>query len=397
VTRTLHVTSGNLFGGVETLLISLARVDALREPRRLEFALCFEGRLAAELRAHGAVVHMLGPVRASRPLSVWRARRRLRGLLAAREVDAVVCHAPWAQALLARPALDAGVPEVYFAHAPAAGRHWLERMARRARPAAAVANSAFTASTLDVLYPGVSRECVYPPVWPPPADAGARRDAMRADLGASERTVVVLQVSRMEEWKGQRRLLAALASLGADADWQYWLSGGAQTAAEQHYERELRALAERLAIGSRVRFLGQRSDVPALLAAADVFCQPNAAPEPFGIALVEALYAALPAVTTAFGGAAEIVTPECGVLVAPGDDAALAAALRDMVMDAGARTRLGSAGPARAMAISDPVTQASRLEAAVAIAAERAAATGIRPTSARRGAPAVAGAGERLL
>ena len=48
-----------------------------------------------------------------------------------------------------------------------------------------------------------------------------------------------------------------------------------------------------------------------LLAAADVFCQPNSGPEPFGIVFVEALYAGLPVIATAIGGAQEIVDAAC--------------------------------------------------------------------------------------
>ena len=68
---------------------------------------------------------------------------------------------------------------------------------------------------------------------------------------------------------------------------------------------------------SRVTFLGERRDVAALLAAADIHCQPNTAPEPFGLAFVEALHAGVPVVTTDAGGAREIVTPACGILVEP--------------------------------------------------------------------------------
>ena len=51
--RVLHVHSGNLYGGVETFLTTLAR-DAAAAPRMTSsFALCFEGRLSNELRAHG--------------------------------------------------------------------------------------------------------------------------------------------------------------------------------------------------------------------------------------------------------------------------------------------------------------------------------------------------------
>ena len=64
------------------------------------------------------------------------------------------------------------------------------------------------------------------------------------------------------------------------------------------------------------------------MAAADVFCQPNTGPEPFGIVLVEALHAGLPVVTSGFGGAAEIVEQTCGFLTTPGDTVAVATALR---------------------------------------------------------------------
>ena len=75
----------------------------------------------------------------------------------------------------------------------------------------------------------------------------------------------------------------------------------------------------------RVRFLGQRSDIPDVLGAADIHCQPNVDPEPFGVAFVEALHAGLPVVTTAIGAAPEVVDATCGVLV-PKDAGALAGA-----------------------------------------------------------------------
>jgi glycosyltransferase involved in cell wall biosynthesis len=103
-----------------------------------------------------------------------------------------------------------------------------------------------------------------------------------------------------------------------------------------------------------VRFLGQRSDAPELLAAADVHCQPNTGPEPFGVAFVEALYAGLPVVSTALGGALEIVDESCGVLVPPGEVGELRAALRGLIADPAERSRLGRGGPARARALCEP-------------------------------------------
>jgi glycosyltransferase involved in cell wall biosynthesis len=97
------------------------------------------------------------------------------------------------------------------------------------------------------------------------------------------------------------------------------------------------------------------------LAAADLHCQPNTGPEPFGLAFAEALHAGRPVVTCAHGGALEIVDDTCGVLVPPGDAAALAAALRGLIDDPGRRMRLGAAGPARAGALCDPGAAAARL------------------------------------
>ena len=70
-------------------------------------------------------------------------------------------------------------------------------------------------------------------------------------------------------------------------------------------------------MGERVAFLGARDDVPDLLAQADIFCQPNQSPEPFGIVFIEALQSGIPVVSSRLGGAAEIVDDTCGILIPP--------------------------------------------------------------------------------
>jgi len=144
-------------------------------------------------------------------------------------------------------------------------------------------------------------------------------------------------------------------------EWVCWMIGGPQRRDEATYAKSLVQLADRLQIGGRVRFTGERSDVPRLLASADLLCQANISPEPFGIALVEALGAGLPVVTSAFGGAIEIVDESCGRLVPPGDPAALAAALDPLIADPALRDRLAHAAPARARLLCDPSTGMRRL------------------------------------
>jgi glycosyltransferase involved in cell wall biosynthesis len=103
-----------------------------------------------------------------------------------------------------------------------------------------------------------------------------------------------------------------------------------------------------------VKFVGQREDVPQLLAAADLFCQPNLTPEPFGIVFIEALYAGLPVVSARHGGAEEIVDEHSGRLVTPNDPAELRESLRTLITDAALRAQLSRGAPLRGAEISDP-------------------------------------------
>jgi glycosyltransferase involved in cell wall biosynthesis len=363
VTRVLHVSSGNLYGGVEVLLSTLARTAALAPALEQHFALAFAGRIERELRELGAPVHLVPEARASRPLGVLATRRALRRVLERVQPDAVICHATWAHAMYAAAVRGARVPLVHFMHGPSAGRHWLDRWAARTPPDLALANSKFTGTTLANIFPGVPVEVFYCPVPEPPLSSAASRARTRAAVGAQGGRVVIVQVSRMEPIKGHGVHLDALARLDRSLDWECWMVGGAQREDEQRYIGGLREQAERLGVAGRVRFLGQRSDVRELLAAADIFCQPNVGPEGFGLVFVEALWAGLPVVTSELGGAPEVVDASCGVLLPAGEAGRYAEALDRLVRHPEERRRLGAAGPARAAALCEPRQQLNRLDA----------------------------------
>lgn len=360
--RVLHVHSGNLYGGMETFLVNLARCRHLCPSMGMSVALCFEGRLSRELSTTGVAVYFLGQVRVRRPTSVWQARRALAKLLGQTSVDVVICHEAWSQAIFGSVVRSAGLPLVFWLHAVGDGRHWLDRWARTTRPQLMVCNSKFTASIVDRLHPGVPIEWVHCPVVDPKLDWGeVSRDRVRVALESSPSDVVIIQVSRMEAWKGHEVCLEALTMLRDLSGWTCWQVGGAQRRQEKRYLEKLRAFATRHSIESRVQFLGERADVPQLLAAADVYCQPNTAPEPFGISFVEALSAGLPVVTTAMGGALEIVDETCALLVRPRDAPALAAALRRLLEDKALRIRLGRQARVRRRQLCDPTTQVRRI------------------------------------
>lgn len=367
--RILHVHAGNLYGGVETLLVAMARFRELCPGLESHFALCFEGRLSGELRAAGVPVHVLDRVRISRPWTTWRARRRLRQLLRREHFDVSVFHMTWPVAIFARTARAENQKLIFWAHSFHSGRNWLERLARRTTPDLAIATSRFVGRSVANLYPHTPAEVVYAPVpFVEAPEAAQWRSETRRQQGVAEDCTVIIQVSRFEWWKGHLLHLEALARLKTARPWTCWIVGGPQTAEDRRQYDKVRDAAERLGVAPRVQFLGQRSDVPRLLAGADIFCQPNQGPEPFGIAFVEALWAGLPVVSTAMGGALEIVDDSCGLLVEPENPEALAAALDGLIGSSDLRARLGQGGPARARALCDPAAQMHALETAVRMA-----------------------------
>jgi glycosyltransferase involved in cell wall biosynthesis len=360
--RVLHVTGGNLYGGVESFLATLARESAAVPEMSSEFAVCFEGRCSEELTALGHRPHVLGRVRLSRPHTLLRAHRTLSALLRDRSFDVIVCHQPWPYVVFGLAARRSGASVVLWVHMAGEGRHWLERLARLRRPDLAICNSRFTAALTSGWLDGAPVEHVYCPVSVPGASTSeAKRESLRRSLQTASRDVVIIQVSRLEAWKGQHVLLKALSVLHDVPGWTCWIVGGAQRSSEAAYRRQLEAIARDGGIADRVRFLGERNDVPVLLNAADVFCQPNTSPEPFGLSLVEAMHAGLPVVTSGIGGACEIVDASCGVLTPPGDPMTLAAALKGLVVDRDLSARLGAAARRRPAAICEPSRQMRRI------------------------------------
>jgi glycosyltransferase involved in cell wall biosynthesis len=227
-----------------------------------------------------------------------------------------------------------------------------------------IANSQVTAKTTAELFPNALVEVIYCPVELQPQEAipASSRSEIRRELQTPDEAVVILMCCRLEAYKGHSLLLSSLARLQDDRRWVAWIAGGVQRPSDQSYLDSLIESAKSAGIADRVRFLGQRSDVPKLLAASDIHCQPNIDAEPFGIAFVEAMNASLPVVTTRLGGAIEVVGDECGVLVPPGDPQALAETLTRLIDDPSWRRSLGSAGPARAHQLCDPERILGRLE-----------------------------------
>ncbi|HTC87442.1 MAG TPA: glycosyltransferase [Bryobacteraceae bacterium] len=360
--RVMHVVPGKLFGGVETHLVTLARFRNLCPDMEPHYGVCYEARLSTELRSAGVPVHVLGGARFTRPWTVWQVRKRLREVAIEQQIEVVICHMPWTQAVFGPAAKAAGCGSVIFLQNPVEADTWLEKWARKAVPDLVLGVSQDSARSSVKLYPNAPSEAIYSPM--PEFQSHSRaevRAEVRRHLDTPEEATVFLQASRMDVWKGHRILLDALGRLRDQAGWILWMAGGPQTPAEERYFAELKAQTERLGIAGRVRFLGQRSDVPRLMAAADVFSQANTGSEGFSWAFMEASAASLPIVTSAIGGAPEIIDESNGRLVPPNDPEALAAVLPLFIGHPERCRTMGAAGCRRVHQMCDRARQLRKL------------------------------------
>ena len=106
---------------------------------------------------------------------------------------------------------------------------------------------------------------------------------------------------------------------------------------------ELECQAESLGIGRQVVFLGDRRDIPAVLASLDISVLPSAS-ESLSNVIMESMAAGLPVVANNVGGNPELITERSGILVSPNDQDALVAAIERLLRDANERAELGRNG-----------------------------------------------------
>ena len=173
-------------------------------------------------------------------------------------------------------------------------------------------------------------------------DEGARQ-AVRAELGLEAAAVLVGLVGRWDPLKGHATFLEAVAMLGSSRPGvAFVLAGPGVDGANEELAGQVAALG----LGPSLCLLGERRDVPRLMAALDVACLASLG-EGFPNVVGEAMACGVPAVVTDVGDAARLVG-ETGIVVAPANAAALAAGLRRaLALPVEERRRLGAAARER--------------------------------------------------
>jgi glycosyltransferase involved in cell wall biosynthesis len=175
-------------------------------------------------------------------------------------------------------------------------------------------------------------------------EAEASRIPTRTALGLFPETTVITTVCRLYKPRDFETLLAAFAGL-----LQVYPNVHLLIVGDGPDQPSIESLRAQFGLGGRITLTGQRRDVPALLAATDIYALTTWGWEGLPFTILEAMAAARPVVATRAGGIPEaVVEGETGLLVPRRDPMALTSVLGQLVSDPARRTRMGIAGRRRA-------------------------------------------------
>jgi glycosyltransferase involved in cell wall biosynthesis len=319
---------------------------------------CAEGRLLDGVRAEGFRVIGIPFERRLTPLAHIRAFRDLVQLFRTERPDLVHAHMPISGFLARVAARFVGVPRVaYTCHGFLFNQQgsWLrrtagfvmERIGGRLTDVfmTVSASEAADAERLRIFHGariiGNGRD---PAVFHPDP---ASRALIRAAFGTPPDRVVVVAVSRLVRVKGYPELAAAMREV---PDAELWVVG---ERLESDRGDDMEQLLAGAGLGERLRMLGYRDDVAAILAAADIFALPSYF-EGLPMSIIEAMLTGLPVVASDIDGPREQVVPGVtGILVPPRQVAPLADALAHLAADPALRAAMGAAGRERAVELYD--------------------------------------------
>ena len=346
----IHLTSSTFFGGPERQMLGLA--ESLPDSVRTAFVSFAEGgRCEAfldEVRARGFDAI---PLKHDFP-RVFATLRELTETLRQRECDLVLCHGYKANILGRIAARRVGIPAVAVSRGwtgenrKVHAYEWLDRRHLRFMDRVVCVSEGQAEKVRRWCGVPENRRCVIRNsarleafATPDPASRGKLLGVFPSDSAVSQ---VVLAAGRLSPEKGFTVLVeAAAALLKANP------TAGVVLFGEGVLRPELEARIAALGLAGRFVLPGFRSDLDSLIPAADVVVLPSFTEGLPNVAL-EASAAGVPVVATIVGGTPEVVADGVtGFLVPPGQPAALAERISELLGDSALRTRMGDAGRLR--------------------------------------------------
>lgn len=332
--RIVHVEAGmHLYGGAKQVAYLL---DGLAARGHENHLVCPPGAaIAGAAREAGAQVHAIGP-RSDLDVGFrWRLARLLRAL----RPDILHLHsrrgADWWGARAGRAT---GVPVVLSRRVDNPEPRWLARL-RYVPVDRVIAISEGIARVLESLGLDsgrlrVVRSAVDAAPWQQPES----RQALCARFGLDPARPVAGVIAQLIPRKGHAVLIAAMERLGPDCPLQVLCLG------KGPLRPELERMVEQRGLSGRIVFGGFVDDLPRWMGALDLVIHP-ALMEGLGVALLQAAAAGVPVIGARAGGIPEAVADgQTGLLVEPGDDAALAEAIAALLADPERRRAMGEAG-----------------------------------------------------
>jgi glycosyltransferase involved in cell wall biosynthesis len=283
--------------------------------------------------------------------------RRIAALGSALQVDCIHSNAHWSHLEAALAGRLARLPVVLHLH------DLLPGIAIRLRAAAvqiadasvAVSNAVvgclpeWARSRVTVIYNGVDPMALSP---------GPARPDIRRELATDPSAPIVLAMCRLDPRKGVDQIIRAVAALDGDLRGAQLAIVGTSNTGEG-LARRLRVLGTEL-LGARVRFLGPRQDIAAVLRSVDVLVQASSR-EALGFSVLEAQACGTPVVAYPASGTLELVRDgETGLLARQDDVAHLSAGIGRILTDAGLRAHLVRAARAQVVTTFTLERQADR-------------------------------------
>src|SRR4051812_3036409 len=333
--KIVHLVIGGDVAGGQLVALQLARA-ARDAGHDISFVAPTPGAFLERVEAEGFAADVV-PIRGALDLAaVYRLRRVLRS----QHASLLHTHAHFSVNVVGRVAGRlAGVPVIAHVHVENA----FSNDAARRRLQIALDNATARLAWRLVAVSDATRDAVVRQGYPAARTITIRNgidpvvDVAPAVLDTPSGTPVLVEVGRLCEVKGQRELIQALARLRRDDATLVLV--GEDIEAGGAYRDGLARDADALGVTDRVRFLGYRDDVAAIVAAADVAVLPSSV-EGLPLVVLEAMVQGKPVVATAVGGTPELVSDgETGLLVPPRDVDALVRALDGLLDDPGRARR----------------------------------------------------------
>ena len=350
--KILYVTTGAEFGGAPLHVLQLAEY-MLKRGHEVGLVAAPEPRMMQEAKALGVKIfpnpHFVRPVVLWKDLrALWKVSQAVRQF----KPDLVSAHSTKAGFAARFSCAIFGVPAIFTAHGWAFtdGKNLISRyfLALAERLASKVTKKIICVSEHDkesaiCLHVAPEKKLkVIHNGMEPSLYLNADGSKSRFELGLSEDEILITMVARFVPQKDHDTLFKALSFL-PECGFKVALVGGGER--EALFRREV----EKQGLNGRVMFLGERRDVPQVLAASDIFVL-SSNWEGLPRSIIEAMMSGLPVVATRVGGVPELVEDGVtGFLVPPKNPQALAKVLQRLLDDPELRRRMGQAGREKAL------------------------------------------------